>query len=125
MSQPFISREKLIGKQVIDLRASIIGTVKDISLGLGGERPEIALLVTSQLGEVNVRWDSIQAVGDVIILKEVFEKPTAPMPEPTAIPTPPTTVSPPTQRGLVCPSCGHSNSPGTRFCVRCGTKLTS
>ncbi len=29
----------------------------------------------------------------------------------------------PVEGGLYCPSCGHPNKPGAKFCVKCGTKL--
>ena len=158
----YLKREDLLGKSVVSKKAEIIGTVKDIAVSMDGK---IAIQVErkpSATGGSNedifVGADEIQAVGDVILLKDPNSQ-SAPRPMPPSRPTvesaagmtsstisssgtsttvgtpannsgvspPPYPGSPPAstqQQQKICPKCGYSNSANSRFCIKCGTKLS-
>ncbi len=116
MAKKFLSREKMIGKQVIDSEGVIIGNVKDISINL--EEKEIALLVTTRTGaEVNVPSEDVLRVGDVILLNKALKLPAPPKEGKAAPPIPPAPAP------IKCPNCGYLNAPSSRFCIKCGTRL--
>ncbi len=111
MAKKFLSRERMIGKQVIDSKGTIVGNVKDISVNL--ESKEIALLIAARTGaEVDVPSDDVLQVGDVILLGKEIKLPPPPEGAPPVLPT----VS-------KCVKCGHLNEPDSRFCIKCGTEL--
>jgi sporulation protein YlmC with PRC-barrel domain len=63
-----VTKDMLIGMQVIDAEGHIVGTVKDVSFIVG--REGISLYVESKKGESrNILWDQVQAVGDFVLLK--------------------------------------------------------
>ena len=112
MAKKFLSRERMIGKQVIDSKGTIVGNVKDISVNL--ESKEIALLIAARTGaEVDVPSDDVLQVGDVILLSKEIELPPLPEGAPPVLPTAPNK----------CAKCGHLNAPDSRFCIKCGTEL--
>jgi len=110
----FVPTQKIIGMQVIDSKASSVGSVKDI--GVNVLERKINLTVMTKAGsELQVPWDDVQSIVDVVLLGKEIEVPKAP--EATRVPTPP---SPPMNN---CPNCGASVIPTARFCPKCGTKL--
>lgn len=119
MAKKFLSREKMVGKQVIDSEGTIVGNLKDISINL--EDKEIALLVVARTGaEVNIPSEDVLRVGDVILLSKEVKlppppkgAPPAPSAAPPALPTAPNK----------CPKCGYLNALDSKFCIKCGTKL--
>jgi len=138
-----LSREIIVGKQVIDSDGHILGSVKNIALDLKSK--EFSLKVATRSGgEMSVQVDDIAASGDVILLNKVITIQESPAPTaapapvvisaPTVAPTvvqPPTAPqapaavppAPPTQPTGLCTSCGYQNDPSSRFCIKCGTKL--
>jgi sporulation protein YlmC with PRC-barrel domain len=127
-----LSRERIVGKQVIDVNGHILGSVKDIALDLKSK--EFSLKVTTRSGaEVSVQVEDIAASGDVILLNKpimvqessVLTAISAPTVQPPSAPQVPAPVppAPQTQPTGLCPSCGYQNDPGSRFCIKCGTKL--
>lgn len=122
----FISRDKIVGKQVINGYGMTLGTVKDIAFDLPGGK--MSITITDEKGkDTEVVSDDVIAVGDVILLKgpqkeSVLEIPRTPSPEaaPTAKPVP--TFKAPTSPGL-CPNCSYQNDVNSRFCIKCGTRL--
>lgn len=63
-----LTKDKLIGRQVIDSEGNLVGNVKDVAFTIG--KPGIALLVETMEGESkDVRWEDVQAAGDVIVIK--------------------------------------------------------
>lgn len=104
MSGKGIPQSKLMGMQVYDPDGFLVGTVKEIGIvpGQGG----ITLYVTTKVGSsMEIGWDDVKSVGDIIILANKVEipKPVTPV---VAQPTAATT-----QPGVpVCPKCGK---PGT------------
>jgi sporulation protein YlmC with PRC-barrel domain len=117
-----LTKKKVIGKQVIDKNGMIIWNVNDISFDLDSK--EIAIIVISKKGStINFSSEEIESAGDVLLLnKEVDLQTITPTPPPPETPTttPPQT---PTKPGL-CQLCGYQNDPGSKFCIKCGQKLS-
>ena len=127
MGKRYLSRDNIVGKQVIDSKAMILGSVKDLSFDL--ETKDIGLTITTKDGkEVTISSGEMGCVGDVILLKKTLEQLEAPEvveeippPQPKVVekaPPPP----PPPKPGL-CAVCGYQNDPASKFCIKCGTKL--
>jgi len=67
-----LSKEKLIGMQVIDGRGYLLGTVKDIGFTIG--KMDISLIIQDKIGEMKeIPWNTIQAVGDFVLVKSQLE----------------------------------------------------
>lgn len=63
-----VTRERLIGMQVIDGDGYLVGAVKDISFTIG--RMGISLCVECKDGSTKeVPWEEVQSVGDFVLLK--------------------------------------------------------
>lgn len=124
MEKRLLSRDKIVGKQVIDSNGMVLGTIKDIAFDLA--QSKMSITVTDEKGkETEVSGDDVSAVGDVVILKrprgtETVEAP--PRSSPPTKPAPPPGAKTATTPGL-CPNCGYQNEPDSRFCIKCGTRL--
>jgi len=109
----FVPAQKIIGLQVIDSKGSAVGTVKD--LGINVMEKKFNLIVTTRArSEVQVTWEDIQSVVDVVLLRKEIE-----LPKTTETVQPPVPPPPPTN----CPNCGASVLSTARFCPKCGSKL--
>jgi sporulation protein YlmC with PRC-barrel domain len=105
-----VTKDMLVGMQVIDAEGHIVGTVRDVAFMVG--KTGISLYVESKKGEGrNITWEEVQAVGDFIILKP--EQAQEPQPQPLQAQQP----------QQVCPTC---NGPLTyipqyqrMYCYRC------
>jgi sporulation protein YlmC with PRC-barrel domain len=63
-----MTKDRLIGMQVIDSNGYDIGIVQDIAFTVG--KVGMTLMVETKKGETKeVAWDDIQAAGDFVILK--------------------------------------------------------
>jgi len=110
----FVPTQKFMGMQVIDSKGTSVGTVKDV--GVNVVEKKFSLVVTTRAGsELQVSWDDIQSVVDVVLLRKEIEIPK--VAEVAQVPPPP---PPPPS---TCPSCGTSVIPTARFCPKCGSKL--
>ncbi|MEM2848901.1 MAG: PRC-barrel domain-containing protein [Candidatus Bathyarchaeia archaeon] len=121
-SKMFIKRSEVVGKQVVEKRGYVIGTVKDLSFTITSEGVELAISVDSAGRELNIPWAEIQAIGDVVLLKSQYEKPTL---APTLVAPPAAPTPTPIGVGLekICPYCEFKNPSDAKFCVRCGRRL--
>jgi len=91
-----VTRERLIGMQVIDGDGCLMGTVRDISFTIG--KMGILLYVEGKDGSAKeVPWEDVQAVGDFVILKA---RPTQVTETQVAQP-----VQPAAQAQPICPTC--------------------
>jgi len=121
----FVKRGDVVGKQVIDNRALVLGSVRDISFAIVGDSVELALAVEVGKTDVHIPWTEIQAIGDVVLLKVSRERPTSPLVTPAV--AAPSTPTQPTLPPLViersCLECGYRNPPDAKFCIKCGKKL--
>jgi sporulation protein YlmC with PRC-barrel domain len=78
-----VTKDTLIGMQVIDAEGHLIGTVKDVSFIVG--KTGVSLYVESKKGEGrDIAWEQVQAIGDFVLLKP--EQPQEPQP-PQVCPT--------------------------------------
>ncbi len=97
-----LSRSSLVGKQVYDSNAKLIGSVVDLEVNLEDPSKTTVLISTSR-GNVRVYVKDIKAVGDIVLLSEGAEVteagevskevPTATAPA-APTPTPPPTPAP-------------------------------
>jgi len=111
----YVPTQKIMGMQVIDSKGSSVGSVKDI--GVNVVEKKINLMVTTKArSELQVAWDDIQSVVDVVLLRKEIELPKAPEGAPAPVPPPP----PPPNK---CATCGTPVIPTARFCPKCGSKL--
>lgn len=98
MERKTITKEKVIGMQVIDGEARLIGVAKDVSFAIG----ETKMFMVVELKDGKIQefpWEDIQAVGDFVLLKP---KPKIEAVAPTPVVTP---TQAPTAQPL-CPTCG-------------------
>lgn len=112
-----MTREKIIGLQVVDTRGIIVGTIKDFSFSVG--KNEISLVVSSSSGsEIIVPWKDVQGAGDVVLLsKPVQELVQRSQDRPTV---------PKIKEGVgvtKCARCGASAPSVAKFCPKCGTSM--
>lgn len=121
MEKKYLSIDKIVGKEVIDSNATIIGNVKDMSFDLGSKA--IALTVQTRAGtDILVRGENIAIMGDVVLLNKIKEEP-APSPrEEVSAPKPQVAPPSPIVPGL-CSVCGYQNDTNAKFCIKCGSKL--
>lgn len=136
MEKNYLTKDKIIGKQVADTQAMIVGTVKDLSFDIVAKK--IALTITTQDGEdINVESEAVKAIGDIVLLSDTISDLTKPAPAPppstttivpkpsapTASPKETTTQDKPTPAKGLCASCGFQNEPTNKFCIKCGSKI--
>jgi sporulation protein YlmC with PRC-barrel domain len=115
----FMPLQQFIGLQVIDTRGSLVGNVKDISLDF--ENKAISLKVaTKNKGEMDLGWDDVQSVEDVVLLKKQVDLSPTPQEK-----QPNSSGEEPVQALLICSSCGASSPARAKFCSRCGADLKS
>ena len=63
-----MTKDRLIGMQVIDSEGNATGTVQDIAFTVG--KMGMTLIVESKKGDsTEIDWEDIQAAGDFVILK--------------------------------------------------------
>jgi len=121
MEKRLLSRDKIVGKQVVDSSGMVLGTIKDIAFDLTQSRMSITV-VDEKGKEKEVSSDDVSAVGDVVLLKRPREMEAVEAPPRPAPPTRPSALKAPTGPGL-CPNCGYQNEAESRFCIKCGTRL--
>ncbi len=124
MEKKYLSKENIVGKQVIDSNAIIIGNVKDMTYSF--ESKEVGLAITTKTGkEITVSGNNISKVGDVLLLNGRIDLSETPSKQSTQAPISPQPIieaKTSTTPGL-CRSCNFQNDPSSRFCIKCGTKL--
>ncbi len=111
-----ISGQKLFGMQVIDVKGSLVGTVKDVGVDTN-EKQMVLFVSTKAMTDVELTWSSIQSIEDVVLLNKQVETPPAPAQTQPA-PTPP--AAPLTH---VCPNCKFNAPAHAKFCPKCGTSI--
>jgi sporulation protein YlmC with PRC-barrel domain len=128
VEKTYLTRDKIIGKQVIDAKGVIMGTVKDLAFDLVARDFSLIVQANDETA-ITVDSKSVKVVGDVVLLAvtaETFEPPAAPAPSTAAAAAP--SVSPPAQPSLpktpgLCSGCGFQNEANSKFCIKCGSKL--
>ena len=63
-----VTKEMMVGSQVVDAEGRAVGTVKDVAFVVG--KMGLSLYVEGKKGESrNITWEEVQAVGDYVVLK--------------------------------------------------------
>jgi len=111
----FVPAQHLSGMQVIDNKGMLVGNIKDVSVNF--QERSLAFLVTCRnQTELDVPWEDVASVEDVVLLKKEIELPSEDRGAES--------VSPPTvQATLICPGCGASAPGHAKFCPKCGHSL--
>ena len=119
MNKKYLSRKEIVGKQVIDSKAMILGKVRELSFDLASR--DIGLTIEPKDGtEFTVSSSDMSSIGDVILLKRTLSEVETPEVVEKASPPPP---SQPTKLGL-CSVCGYQNDKTSKFCIKCGAKMS-
>jgi len=113
----FVPVQRFSGMQVIDSKGMLVGNVKDVSVSFQDKC--LAFLVTTKnRTDLDVPWEDVMSVDDVVLLKKKIELPNAREDKSTE------SVSPPVvQAMLICPNCGASGPGHAKFCPKCGHSL--
>ena len=122
----FTSIQSLVGMPAYNSEAMLIGRVVEIGLRrLQGRNMQISIKIANENNEGNnnssgnnqpieVSWDNISKIGDIILVGRTEVIPT----------TNSETVAAVTNRsGNKCSSCGYQNQDDAIFCEECGNKL--
>lgn len=113
-----LTKDRIVGMQVVDAGGYFIGKVKDISLCVG-EMDQALVIETGEGGEEIHRWSEVAGAGDLILLKpSAPEQVVVPTQSPAPAPEPPATPAGPRH----CGSCGALLDPGAGFCGSCGKR---
>lgn len=92
-----LTKDRLMGMQVIDSEGNTIGTVRDIAFTVG--KMGMTLIVdTKKGGSKEVPWEEIQGAGDYVLLKPPVAQAQTFGQQPFA--------QQPQQQQPVCPTCG-------------------
>ena len=132
-----------MGLQVYNPDGTLVGTVQDVILPIGEEGGEISLQIITKYNQTeSVKWSEVEAVGDIVILKNKIElkapegqqptaapQPSQPTPQPVSpqpyVATPPTPQPPQQQKGIggIASKLGFGKKEENR-CPTCGSPLT-
>jgi sporulation protein YlmC with PRC-barrel domain len=150
LEKKLLSRDKIVGMQVIDSNGMLLGTIKDIAFDIPSAK--MALTIVDDKGKATeVASEDVTAVGDVVLLKKPETKaemgvrsaasaltqapaPTrvgaqgpatvpSPTPGPAVTPSAAPAAATRTVVSGLCPNCAYQNEQDSRFCIKCGTKL--
>lgn len=111
--------QHFVGMQVIDSKGTVVGNVKDVSVDF--QSKALAFRVsTKSHSELDMSWDDVQSVEDVVLLKKEVDLTSIPETQ-----TSPSTGELPVtiQAVLICSNCGTSTPGHAKFCPKCGTAL--
>ncbi|MCS7136556.1 MAG: PRC-barrel domain-containing protein [Nitrososphaerota archaeon] len=116
-----LTRSQLIGKQVYNPDGTLVGTINDVELII--DRNEVALQVQTKYRTVEyIPWTRVNAVGDIVLLKEKVEI-QAPQAPPLEVPKPVSqTVT--EKLGGIGESIKSLVKPSNVKCPSCGEKAT-
>jgi len=110
----FVPSQSFTGLQVIDTKGAVVGNVKDVSVDFRNKA--LAFRITTKAHtEIDVSWEDVLTVEDVVLLKKELDLTVATVPSPT----PPTI-----QAAMICPKCGASAPGHAKFCPKCGAALS-
>jgi sporulation protein YlmC with PRC-barrel domain len=101
-----ITKDRLVGMQVIDAEGNLVGTVRDVGFTVG--KQGISIYVETSKGETKtIPWDDIQGAGDFVVLKSQHQiQQTMTVPQTMTTPYSTQSVSQPTAMQNICPTCG-------------------
>lgn len=109
----FVPSQRFTGMQVIDSKGAVVGNVKDVSVDF--RKKALAFRITTKARtEMDVAWDDVLSVEDVVLLKKEVD---------LSVPATPSKPLPVVQTALICSSCGASAPGHAKFCPKCGAAL--
>jgi sporulation protein YlmC with PRC-barrel domain len=111
----FAPVQRFTGMQVIDGKGMLVGNVKDIAVNFQ-KRALVFLVTTKDRTDLDVPWDDVLSVEDVVLLKKEIVLPAPSEDKGTESP-------PVVQAVLICPDCGASVPGHAKFCPKCGHSL--
>jgi sporulation protein YlmC with PRC-barrel domain len=90
-----VTKDRLVGMQVVDSEGNMSGTVQDIAFTVG--KVGMTLIVETKKGETReIPWEDVQAAGDFVILKPAAVQPQSVGTQPPG----------PRAQTPICPTCG-------------------
>ena len=113
-AQKFSPVQRFVGLQVIDTKGVLVGNVKDVSVDFHNRA--LAFVVAKNGREVNVPWEDVLSLEDVVLLNKE-------LPIPADTPVVGVQQPPVVQAMLICPNCGTSAPGQAKFCPKCGRSL--
>jgi sporulation protein YlmC with PRC-barrel domain/ribosomal protein L40E len=112
----FVPAQRFVGMQVIDSKGMVVGNVKDVSVDF--QEKTLAFLVTTKnRTDLDIPWENVLSIEDVILLKTEIELPEIAEAEKVE------TVVSVGQALIICPNCGASAPGHAKFCPRCGHSM--
>lgn len=119
-SPKYVPAQRFVGMQVIDGKGSLVGNVKDVSVDF--QNKSLAFRVSTKARtELDMSWDDVLSVEDVVLLKKELDISVQPAQPATPLSGP--TTPPVVQAMVICPTCGASAPSHAKFCPKCGTSL--
>jgi sporulation protein YlmC with PRC-barrel domain len=116
-SGKYVPTQRFAGMQVVNIKGVVVGNVKDVSVDF--QNKALAFRVTTRnKTELDVGWDDILSLEDIVLLKKNVDLPTS-APPTTPTPPPPATG----QARVICSSCGASSPARAKFCPKCGASF--
>jgi sporulation protein YlmC with PRC-barrel domain len=127
-----MSRESLTGLQVIDYHGTVVGRVSRVihaetddsaTLTVDVEKESLKTLLRNKgiLNEVEIGRDKVLAIGDVVILSEVFSP--SLVSKAGAVPSSSPESNPRELGEKYCPTCAAEVLRDASFCIVCGKRL--
>ncbi len=127
-----LSPNNMNGLQVIDSHGMVVGSVsRTITSGSGDvsslvvhvdkEPFRTSLLHRGIQGEIQVGHEKVLAIGDVVILSEVFSS--SVVTSPSSLPAPIARTGPTEPAEKYCPRCGSEVLFDATFCIGCGRRI--
>lgn len=108
----YVPVQRFVGMQVIDNKGALVGNVKDVSVDF--QNKGLAFRVSTKTRtELDLAWDDVLSVEDVVLLKKEVELGTS-----SGAPA-----APSVQALVICSNCGASAPSHAKFCPKCGTNL--
>ena len=91
------------GKDVFDDNAKRIGIAKQV--GVDSQNSVVLVVTTIEGDDITIKWEQIKKIGEIVLLGNS------------------NTVNQQGSSGTNCPNCNFSNSPDSKFCESCGSKI--
>jgi sporulation protein YlmC with PRC-barrel domain/ribosomal protein L40E len=112
--------EKIVGMSTYNSNAQLVGKISQIGLRKISEgKVQFSFKITNSKKEImEVTWDDIDKIGDIIILhKKVYDTNLQSSKDTTS------KITDKNQNSKICTNCNYKNDLDAMFCEECGKKL--